>query len=143
MDLDRAREGRDAAVATGDDIWKDGAVLAQRLGPARASRIAPLRALLEAGIHVARSTDNVPPSLLHAIHHAVTLEGRGAAEPVGAALSVARSRVLDEAAEGVDELHFLDGLAARLQQAGGTDQDREALGAGDGHIQAVAGEEER
>src|SRR5262245_37308019 len=57
---------------TGRYIWKDGAALAQQLGPGGASRIAPLRALREAGVHVALSTDNVPPSLFDAIHHAVT-----------------------------------------------------------------------
>src|SRR5262245_13386110 len=57
---------------TGRYIWKDGATLARQLGPAGASHIAPLRALREAGIHVALSTDNVPPSLFDAIHHAVT-----------------------------------------------------------------------
>ena len=84
---DEIRRIRDLGLVltayTGRYIWKDGAMLARRLGPAGASRIAPLRALLEAGVHVALSTDNVPPSLFDAIHHAVTRRPRGAAEPVG------------------------------------------------------------
>ena len=58
-------------------------MLARQLGPAGASRIAPLRALREAGVHVALSTDNVPPSLFDAIHHAVARKPRGATAPVG------------------------------------------------------------
>jgi hypothetical protein len=50
-------------------------------------------------------------------------------------------RVLDEAAEGVNELHLLDGLAAGFQQTRRADQHGEALGAGDGHVQAIAREE--
>ena len=84
---DEIRRIRDLGLVltayTGRDIWKDGAMLARQLGPAGASRIAPLRALLEAGVHVALSTDNVPPSLFDAIHHAVTRKPRGATEPVG------------------------------------------------------------
>ena len=84
---DEIRRIRDLGLVltayTGRYIWKDGAMLARQLGPAGASRIAPLRALLEAGVHVALSTDNVPPSLFDAIHHAVTRRPRGAAEPVG------------------------------------------------------------
>ena len=83
-DIRRIRDlGLVLTAYTGRYIWKDGAMLARQLGPAGASRIAPLRTLLEAGVHVALSTDNVPPSLFDAIHHAVTRRPRGAAEPVG------------------------------------------------------------
>ena len=83
---------------TGRYIWKDGALLARQLGPAGASRIAPLRALREAGVHVALSTDNVPPSLFDAIHHAVARRPRGAddvrrAGPVPVARGGARVRL--------------------------------------------------
>ena len=79
---------------TGRYIWQDGAQLARQLGPAGASRIAPLRALREAGVHVALSTDNVPPSLFHSIHHAVARKPRGAAEPVGADQRLTREEAL-------------------------------------------------
>jgi predicted amidohydrolase YtcJ len=69
---------------TGRYIWQEGATLARELGPAGASRIVPLRALREAGVHVALATDNVPPSLFDAIHHAVTRRPRGATGPIGA-----------------------------------------------------------
>ena len=79
---------------TGRYIWKDGAMLARQLGPTGASRIAPLRALLAAGVHVALSTDNVPPSLFDAIHHAVTRKPRGGAEPVGPDQCLSREEAL-------------------------------------------------
>jgi len=95
---DEIRRIRDLGLVltayTGRYIWKDGAMLARQLGPAGASRIAPLRALREAGVHVALSTDNVPPSLFDAIHHAVTRKPRGAAEPVGPDQCLSREEAL-------------------------------------------------
>jgi predicted amidohydrolase YtcJ len=79
---------------TGRYIWQDGAMLARQLGPGRASHIAPLRALREAGVHVALSTDNVPPSLFDAIHHAVARKPRGATEPVGPDQRLTREEAL-------------------------------------------------
>jgi predicted amidohydrolase YtcJ len=79
---------------TGRYIWQDGAALARQLGPEGASRIAPLRSLREAGVHVALSTDNVPPSLFDAIHHAVTRKPRGATEPIGADECLTREEAL-------------------------------------------------
>ena len=69
-------------------------MLARQLGLTGASRIAPLRALLEAGVHVALSTDNVPPSLFDAIHQAVTRKPRGASEPVGPDQCLSREEAL-------------------------------------------------
>jgi predicted amidohydrolase YtcJ len=94
-DIRRIRDlGLVLTAYTGRYIWKDGAMLAQRLGPAGASRIAPLRALLEAGVHVALSTDNVPPSLFDAIHHAVIRKPRGATEAVGPDQCLSREEAL-------------------------------------------------
>jgi len=79
---------------TGRYIWQEGAALARQLGPAGASRIAPLRALREAGVHVALATDNVPPSLFETIHHAVARTPRGAAEPIGPDQRLTREEAL-------------------------------------------------
>jgi predicted amidohydrolase YtcJ len=79
---------------TGRYIWQDGATLARQLGPAGASRIAPLRALREAGVHVALSTDNVPPSLFDSIHHAVARRPRGATAAVGPDQRLTREEAL-------------------------------------------------
>jgi predicted amidohydrolase YtcJ len=79
---------------TGRYIWQEGATLARALGPAGASRIVPLRALREAGVHVALATDNVPPSLFDPIHHAVARRPRGAAAPIGADQCLTREEAL-------------------------------------------------
>src|SRR3990167_6170701 len=52
-------------------ISKEGEILRARVGAAREDEIVPLRALLDAGVHVALATDNVPPSLFHPIWQAV------------------------------------------------------------------------
>lgn len=79
---------------TGRYIWRDGAGLARRLGPEGESRIAPLRSLLDAGVHVALATDNVPPSLFHPIHHAVARKPRGARAPIAPDQRLTREEAL-------------------------------------------------
>lgn len=56
-------------VYSGRYIYQDGARLARELG-AQAGHIAPIRSLLDAGVHVSLATDNVPPSLFHSVWHA-------------------------------------------------------------------------
>lgn len=56
-------------VYSGRYIYQDGARLARELGP-QAGHIAPMRSLLDAGVHVSLATDNVPPSLFHSVWHA-------------------------------------------------------------------------
>lgn len=48
----------------------------------------------------------------------------------------------DESAEAVDELHLIGGLAVDVEEAGIGDHDGQAAGARDGHVQAVAAEDE-
>ena len=100
---------------TGRYIWKDGAMLARQLGPAGASRVAPLKALLEAGVHVALSTDNVPPSLFDSIHHAVTRKPRGATEPVGPDQRLTREEALACASREGAYLTFEEDLKGTLE----------------------------
>jgi predicted amidohydrolase YtcJ len=100
---------------TGRYIWQDGAALARQLGPAGASRVAPLRALREAQVHVALSTDNVPPSLFHSIHHAVARRPRGAAEPVGADQRLTREEALACATHEGAYLTFEEDLKGTLE----------------------------
>jgi predicted amidohydrolase YtcJ len=100
---------------TGRYIWQDGAMLAQQLGPTGASRIAPLRALREAGVHVALSTDNVPPSLLDSIHHAVARKPRGATEPVGADQCLTREEALACASREGAYLSFEEDVKGTLE----------------------------
>jgi len=100
---------------TGRYIWQDGAMLAQELGPTGASRIAPLRALREAGVHVALATDNVPPSLLESIHHAVARKPRGATEPVGADQCLTREEALACASREGAYLTFEEDVKGTLE----------------------------
>jgi hypothetical protein len=66
-----------------------------------------------------------------------SMSHEGAAPDLQRAL---RLRVLHEPAEGIHELHLLDGLASGFEKARRTDQDSQALGAGNGHVKAIAGE---
>jgi hypothetical protein len=100
---------------TGRYIWQDGAMLARELGPAGASRIAPLRALREAGVHVALSTDNVPPSLFDAIHHAVARKPRGATAPVGPDQCLTREEALACASREGAHLTFEEDVKGSLE----------------------------
>jgi hypothetical protein len=100
---------------TGRYIWQDGAALARELGPGGASRIAPLRALREAGVHVALSTDNVPPSLFDSIHHAVARKPRGASAAVGPDQCLTREEALACAAREGAYLTFEEGLKGTLE----------------------------
>ena len=100
---------------TGRYIWQDGAALARELGPGGASRIAPLRALREAGVHVALSTDNVPPSLFDSIHHAVARKPRGATAAVGPDQCLTREEDLACAAREGAYLTFEEGLKGTLE----------------------------
>ena len=69
-------------VYTGRYIYQDGAMHARELG-ANAGHIAPLRSLLDAGVHVSLATDNVPPSMFHPVWHATAR----IAEETGAPIS--------------------------------------------------------
>jgi predicted amidohydrolase YtcJ len=100
---------------TGRYIWQDGAMLARELGPAGASRIAPLRALREAGVHVALATDNVPPSLFAPIHHAVARRPRGSTAPIGPAQCLTREEALACAAREGAYLTFEEDLKGTLE----------------------------
>jgi predicted amidohydrolase YtcJ len=100
---------------TGRYIWQDGAALARELGPGGASRIAPLRALRDAGVHVALSTDNVPPSLFDSIHHAVARKPRGATAAVGPDQCLTREEALACAAREGAYLTFEEGQKGTLE----------------------------
>jgi len=100
---------------TGRYIWQDGAALARELAPGGASRIAPLRALREAGVHVALSTDNVPPSLFDSIHHAVARKPRGATAAVGPDQCLTREEALACASREGAYLTFEEGLKGTLE----------------------------
>jgi len=57
-------------------IYQQGEVQRTKLGEEGASRVLPMRALLDAGVHVSLATDNVPPTLFHPIWHVVARRTR-------------------------------------------------------------------
>ena len=61
-------------------IYQDGAALKRELGDDKAGRIAPLRSLTDAGVHVSLATDNVPPTMFHPIWHSVARIAEGTGE---------------------------------------------------------------
>lgn len=115
---DEIRRIRDLGLVltayTGRYIWKDGATYARELG-AGASRVAPLRSLLDAGVHVALSTDNVPPSLFDAIHHAVTRVPRNASAPIGRDQCLSRAEAIACASREGAYLTFEEGQKGTLE----------------------------
>lgn len=80
IDADQMRRIKDLGLVltalTHRYIHDDGDMLRTQLGDAKAETIMPLRNLLDAGIHVALATDNVPPTLFEAIWHAVARRTR-------------------------------------------------------------------
>ncbi len=68
-----------AQAHPGKWIGREGDAHLARLGEDASSSVLPMRALIESGVHVSLATDNVPPSLFHAIAHVVnrrTTSGR-------------------------------------------------------------------
>lgn len=57
-------------------IWQDGEILRTQLGPENTAHIAPMRSLLDAGVHVSLATDNVPPTMFEPIQHVVSRRTR-------------------------------------------------------------------
>jgi predicted amidohydrolase YtcJ len=58
-------------------IYQEGEQHRTSLGEARASRVLPMRALIDAGVHVSLATDNVPPTMFDPIWHVVARRPRG------------------------------------------------------------------
>ena len=80
LSRDRIRLAKELGLVltthTNRHIWNEGGRHLDRLGAEGAERIVPLRDLLDDGVSVAFGSDNVPPSLLHPIYHAVARRDR-------------------------------------------------------------------
>ncbi|MBI2161668.1 MAG: amidohydrolase [Candidatus Rokubacteria bacterium] len=75
-------------------LSKEGEILKSRVGAAREDEIVPLRVLLDAGLHVALATDNVPPSLFHPIWQAVARVDRYSGRVIAPGQRLSRAEAL-------------------------------------------------
>jgi len=80
-------------VYTGRYVYQDGAMLARELGN-DVGHIAPIRSLLDAGVHVSLATDNVPPSMFHPVWHATSRITEETGEPVSPEQCISREEAL-------------------------------------------------
>ena len=75
-------------------LFKEGAILAGRVGTAHEDTIVPLRKLRAAGVHVALATDNVPVSLFHPVWHCVARLDRYAGRAIAPGQALTREEAL-------------------------------------------------
>jgi len=75
-------------------IWQDGEKLRAELGDDAAEHIAPVRALLDAGVHVSLATDNVPPTMFEPIWHVIARRTQGTGKELGPGQKISRMEAL-------------------------------------------------
>ncbi len=94
-DVGRIRDlGLVVTTHTNRYVYKEGHLLQERLGAARADDIVPLRRLLDAGVHVSFATDNVPISLWHPVWQAVARESLYTGETIAPRQRLTREEAL-------------------------------------------------
>ena len=97
-DIGRVRDlGLVTTSHTNRYVYKEGHLLAEKLGPGRSHEISPLRSLIEAGVPVSLATDNVPVSMFWPIWQAVTRINRYSGAPVAPEEGISRSQALHAA----------------------------------------------
>lgn len=96
-------------------LSKEGEILKSRVGPPREDEIVPLRALLDAGVHVALATDNVPPSLFHPIWQAVARLDRHSGRVIAPSQKLSREDALRAATIAGAWLTFEEGEKGSLE----------------------------
>ncbi len=124
-------------------IYKEGHLLAERLGPARQHEISPLRSLIEAGVPVSLATDNVPVSMFWPIWQSVTRLNRYTEAPVNPDEAISRSQALQAATVAGAMLTFDEHRKGRLAPgllADLTVLDRDPLSVPDGELMALRSE---
>ncbi len=96
-------------------IWQEGEVWRAERGEAAGSRVLPMRSLIDAGIHVALATDNVPPTLFHPIWHVVARRPRGSDRPLGPDQAISRAEALAAASREGAWLGFEEDFKGTLE----------------------------
>ncbi|MCG8548628.1 MAG: amidohydrolase, partial [Alphaproteobacteria bacterium] len=98
IDGDQMRRIKDLGLVltayTGRYVYDDGEKLRAELGDGRMDEIAPLRSLMDAGIHVSLATDNVPPTLFEAVWHAVARRTRDGGDRLAPEQALSREDAL-------------------------------------------------
>ena len=75
-------------------VFKEGHLLKQKLGEAREGEIAPLRALMDAGVRVSLATDNVPNSMFYPVWQSVARRNRYTGEQIAAGEALTREQAI-------------------------------------------------
>jgi len=96
-------------------LAKEGEILRGRLDPAREDEIVPLRALLDAGVHVALATDNVPTSLFHPVWQAVARVDRFSGRVIAPAQKLSREDAIRAATIEGAYLTFEEGQKGSIE----------------------------
>lgn len=96
-------------------IHYEGECLRETHGAENVDRILPMRDLLDAGIHVALATDNVPPSMFDPIWHVVARKTAESEEPLGTAQALSRMEALACAAREGAWLSFEEDVKGTLE----------------------------
>ena len=110
LDADDIKRARDLGVVmqayTNKWIYQDGEQLRARHGEDYAETIVPLRSLIDAGVHVSLATDNVPPTLMVPIWHAVARRTEHANQVLGPGQQITRIEALAAASREGAYLSF-------------------------------------
>ena len=98
LDPDGIKRARDLGLVmqayTNMWIWQDGEKLRSQHGDAGVERVVPMRDLLDAGIHVALATDNVPPTLFVPMWHVIARQTRDGGGVLGPDQCLSRAEAL-------------------------------------------------
>jgi predicted amidohydrolase YtcJ len=78
-------------------VYKEGHLLKKKLGAERENEIAPLRSLVDAGVHLSLATDNVPPSLFYPLWQSICRRNLYTGEAIAPAQALTREQALRSA----------------------------------------------
>ncbi len=122
--LDRASEEQIASLAamgiamtshTNRYVYKHGAIFRDRIGAEHENEIAPLKSVLEAGIHIGLGTDNVPTTLWYPIWQAVTRYNMDIDGPIAPDQALTREQALRCATIEAAHLTFEEDIKGSLE----------------------------
>jgi predicted amidohydrolase YtcJ len=122
--LDRANEEQIASFAamgiamtshTNRYVYKHGALFRDQIGAEHENEIAPLRSVVEAGIHIGLGTDNVPTTLWYPVWHAVTRYNMDIDGPIAPDQALTREQALRCATIEAAHLTFEEDIKGSLE----------------------------